>query len=300
MKEGIMMTKNELLLKLHLAAGIGLKGELRLAALLAQLPDNFDLSHLSVERLANFAHLKGAARHRFCVDFTGGTLQQQVQRHQHEAQWVTILDAVYPVQLKEIYQPPSVLFYQGNLQCLQRPLVTFVGARQATDYSRRIINALVPELCKREFGVVSGLAAGADSMAHLAALHAQGSTIAVIGTGLDQVYPRQHQSLQTRIGQVGLVLSEFPLGTPPNRYNFPQRNRILAGLCQALCVTEARHRSGSLITANQALNENRNVLAVPGPVDAPLSVGCNELIQAGAKPLLTVADLLTEIQDFTL
>lgn len=294
------MTKNELLLKLHLATGIGLKGELRLATLLRQLPENFDLAHLPAERLANFAHLKGASRQRFCADFTSDALQNLVRQHQRQTQFITLLDTAYPAQLKEIYQPPSVLFYQGQLQCLQRPLVTFVGARQATTYSRRIINALVPELCKREIGIVSGLAAGADSMAHLATLQAQGNTIAVIGTGLDQVYPRHHQSLQTRIGQVGLVLSEFPLGTPPNRYNFPMRNRILAGLCQALCVTEARHRSGSLITANQALNENRNVLAVPGPVDAPLSVGCNELIQAGAKPLLTVADLLTEIQDLPL
>lgn len=294
------MTKTELLLKLHLTAGIGLQGELRLAALLQKLPESFDLAHLSVERLANFAHLKGEARQRFTTDFTSERLGASVQQHRRQTNFITLLDENYPSQLKEIYQPPSVLFYQGQLTALQRPLVTFVGARQATAYSQRIITALVPALCKHDIGIVSGLAAGADSMAHLATLKAQGTTIAVIGTGLDQVYPRQHRSLQMRIGQVGLVLSEFPLGTPPYRYNFPMRNRILAGLCQALCVTEARHRSGSLITANQALNENRNVLAVPGPVDAPLSVGCNELIQAGAKPLLTVTDLLTEIQDFTL
>ncbi|WP_318766100.1 DNA-processing protein DprA [Lactiplantibacillus carotarum] len=169
-----------------------------------------------------------------------------------------------------------------------------VGARQSTSYGARCVSRLLTPLVPEKLTIVSGLAVGIDGWSHRTALNCGLPTIAVIGTGLDAYYPRENATLQRRVGQVGLLISEYPLGTGPARYRFPERNRIIAGLCQTLIVIEARERSGSLITANLALQNNRNVLAVPGPIDAPLSVGCNQLIAAGAKPVLNSRHIIEE------
>ena len=169
-----------------------------------------------------------------------------------------------------------------------------VGARQATSYAERAVKRLLAPLATDPVTIVSGLAKGADGLAHRAALQFHLPTIAVIGTGLDISYPRQHSELQGQIGRTGLVVSEYPLGVGPEPYHFVARNRIIAGLCQTLIVVEAQAHSGSLITANLALQNNRNVLAVPGPIDAPYSVGCNELIVAGAKPVLNSRHIIEE------
>ncbi|WP_261807146.1 DNA-processing protein DprA [Lapidilactobacillus luobeiensis] len=211
--------------------------------------------------------------------------------------FLTILDQVYPQGLAEIYRPPLILYYQGNLELLATPKLAIVGARACTNYTQYCLRRLIPPLVQNQITIVSGLAAGADQLAHQETLLAHGQTIAVIGTGLDVYYPPANRSLQQLIGQKGLLLSEYPLGTAPRRYHFPQRNRIIAGLSQGVLVTEAQHHSGSLITANLALQENRNVYALPGNILQETSVGTNELLAAGATPVLTAADLLVDFQD---
>ncbi len=153
---------------------------------------------------------------------------------------------------------------------------------------------LLPNVIQQKLILVSGLAKGVDGLSHQLALKHHGKTIAVIGNGLDISYPSCNRALQTQIAHAGLLLSEYPLESRPLKYHFPLRNRIIAGLCQTVLVVEARHHSGSLITANLALQENRNVLALPGRINDIYSTGCNELIAAGAKPVLNSNDILEE------
>ncbi|MFL2029319.1 DNA-processing protein DprA [Loigolactobacillus zhaoyuanensis] len=284
------MHSQTLLLKIHLCSGIGRVGELRIAEYLRQHRQ----SQLNLTRLCQLAQLNVTQQRQFQQSWASDTLKFTLQCHQN-LKILTWLDDAYPLYLRESYQPPSVLFYQGQLELLAQPALALVGARQATDYTQRVLTQFMPDLVAHHVVTISGLAAGADRMAHLTTLAARGRTIAVIGTGLDGYYPRANQALQQRIATDGLVLTEYPLGSKPQRYHFPERNRIIAGLCQALCVTEARQHSGSLITANLALQANRNVLAVPGALWQPLSVGCNQLIAAGARPVLSANDLLEEM-----
>ena len=164
-----------------------------------------------------------------------------------------------------------------------------------TTYSQHCLRQLLPELVQANLVTVSGLASGVDTLVHQETLIAGGQTIAVIGNGLNISYPRTNQLLQARLGQEGLVLSEYLPDAPPQKFHFPQRNRIIAGLAVGTLVTEAKQRSGSLITANLALQENRNVYAIPGGLFSPLSVGTNELIQAGALPVLKASDILDDL-----
>ena len=207
---------------------------------------------------------------------------------------VTIIDDEYPPLLRESYRPPAVLFYRGSLERLGQPLLAVVGARRCTSYTRKVLEELLPPLIHRRIGIVSGLAQGADRIAHEVTLQFQGVPVGVIGTGLDEVYPRENAGLQVEVARSGVLLSEYPPGIGPRRHHFPERNRIIAALSQATLVTEAQLRSGSLITANLALQANRNVWAVPGPIGAPMSMGTNELIQAGATPALNAANIMEE------
>lgn len=208
---------------------------------------------------------------------------------------ITILSAKYPRLLLESYAPPVVLYYVGNWQLTKSLAVAVVGSRSHSQHAEKIIETLIAPLAQRNVTIVSGLAAGIDQLAHRCALTHQGHTIAVIGTGLDQTYPRLHRKLQAKIAAEHLLISEYPLQTPPRRHHFPRRNRILANLAAALVVVEAKQRSGSLITANIALENNRPVLAVPGMIINHFAEGTNQLIQAGAKPVLTYHDILQEL-----
>lgn len=220
---------------------------------------------------------------------------QVVRRNLSGSSFITLLDAAYPRRLKEIYDPPVVLFFQGNWQLVQQKyLLAVVGARKNSSYAKRVINYLLIPLLERKVVLISGLAAGVDSLVHQLSLRFNCPTIAVIGTGLARYYPQGNLELQQRIANQCLVISEYSCDEGPLAYHFPARNRIIAGLAENLLVVEARHQSGSLITANLALQENRNVLAVPGPVDSILSVGTNELIAAGAKPALSATDIWEE------
>ncbi|KRL90839.1 DNA-processing protein DprA [Lactobacillus kalixensis] len=212
--------------------------------------------------------------------------EETINRIKKQCQVISFFDSEYPEQLRQIYQPPLILFARGNLDLLKKEIVTIVGSRMATDYSYQVINRLMPNLVKQDLVIASGLAKGVDSLAHEAALRNNGKTIAVVGNGLNHYYPLQNHNLQDEIVQKGLILSEYLPDTPPRPFRFPQRNRILSGLSRSVIVTEAKEKSGSLITANLALQENRDVYAVPGPITSTLSEGPNKLIEAGANPII--------------
>lgn len=205
-------------------------------------------------------------------------------------------DPAYPPLLLQTADPPLWLFAQGQIEVLQRPSLAMVGSRRSTPQGVANARAMAAELSKNGWVIVSGLAVGIDGAAHLGALDAGGQTVAVVATGLDQVYPAQHQALAARIVDQGLVVSEFPLGTPPLASHFPQRNRIIATLGRGTLVVEAAPQSGSLITARLAAEAGREVFAVPGSIHSPQSRGCHWLLKQGAKLVESAADVLDELR----
>ena len=207
-------------------------------------------------------------------------------------------DVLYPKRLKEIYLPPVVLFYKGRLELFNRLSIGIVGARNHTEYSKEALEYLLPDILERKVSIISGLARGVDSLAHQLTLDLNGETIAVIGNGINVTYPKENKSLYDAIGSKGLILSEYPLDSPPLKFHFPYRNRIIAGISHGLCVIEAKLHSGSLITANVALSENRQVFALPGNITSEYSKGTNELITAGAFPIRNANDILDSLHYF--
>src|SRR5919199_1271585 len=208
----------------------------------------------------------------------------------------TPADADYPRLLLEIPSPPPVLYYRGLVQPQEnlglRPMVGIVGTREPSEYGKRWTRKISVALAKHGFTVVSGMAAGIDTEAHLGCLAVGGRTIAVFGTGVDVIYPPRNQPLYEKIRAQGLVVSEYPTGTKPNRIHFPQRNRIIAGLCRAVLVMEAPTKSGALITADFANDFCRDVYVLPGSLDNPQSVGCLGLLSRGAHVILSEGHLL--------
>ena len=208
---------------------------------------------------------------------------------------VTFTDPRYPGSLHALERRPIALYVAGEPAVLNDPQLSIVGSRNPTPAGRDTAFNFAEELAARGLAITSGLAQGIDSAAHRGALAAQGITVAVLGNGIDSVYPRSNQRLSEEIRFQGALISEFPLGTPPRRENFPQRNRIIAALSLGTLVVEAARRSGSLITARLAGDQNRELFAVPGSIHNPLSRGCHELIRQGAKLTETVADILSEL-----
>jgi len=204
-------------------------------------------------------------------------------------------DAGYPARLKEIYDPPPVLYVRGAFTAADEWALAVVGTRRPTYYGREVAEQIAGDLARNKITVISGLARGIDAVAHQAALDAGGRTIAVLGCGLDSVYPSVHVKLARDIMERGALVSEFPLGTQPRRENFPLRNRIMSGMSLGVLVVEADEKSGALITANLALEQDREVFAVPGSVLSPASRGTNRLIQEGAKLVRGANDILEEL-----
>ncbi len=215
---------------------------------------------------------------------------------------LTFFDDEYPALLKEIYDFPPLLYYRGNLDCFNNSSLAVVGTRKMSHYGQDVTNQLVGDLASAGLTIVSGLALGVDSCAHQATLKAKGKTIAVLGTGIDRgaIYPHQNKRLAEKIiERGGLVISEFPCGMVGHKHNFPMRNRIISGLSLGTLVIEAGRRSGALITAQLSLDHNREVLAVPGSVQSPVSIGTNNLIKQGAKVVTEANDILNWL-DLTL
>lgn len=204
-------------------------------------------------------------------------------------------DSRYPALLRTIADPPALLYCKGDLECLARPAVAVVGSRAASTYGRRIAFELAGELARRGICVVSGMALGIDGEAHRGALAAGGSTIGVLGCGIDVVYPRRHGQLYREMEARGLLVSEYALGDRPEGFRFPERNRIISGLALGVVVVEAGIQSGSLITARLALEQGREVFAVPGRVDSAKSRGAHRLLQEGAKLVQGADDIFEEL-----
>jgi len=209
---------------------------------------------------------------------------------------ITLADSIYPKALLEIANPPALLYAKGQLDCLSLPCLAVVGSRNATPQGEKNAEDFAENLSRHGLCIVSGMALGIDGAAHRGALKANAPTIAVVGTGLDIVYPAKHRDLAHRIVNHGLIISEFPLGTPSKAQNFPRRNRIISGLSIGCLVIEANLDSGSLITARQAAEQGREVFAIPGSIHSPVAKGCHQLIKQGAKLVESTEDILSEIQ----
>jgi len=207
---------------------------------------------------------------------------------------VTFSDSDYPLLLRQIHDPPPFLYVYGKLRA-DSINIAMVGSRNATSYGSTTTRRLSADLVRRGFTVVSGMARGIDSAAHIGALTAQGETIAVLGCGLGTVYPAENKTLFDRIGKTGAVISEFPFLTPPEAYNFPIRNRIISGMALGVIIVEATRKSGSLITAELAAEQGREVFAVPGSVASFKSMGTHRLIKEGAKLVENVNDIIEEL-----
>ena len=208
---------------------------------------------------------------------------------------MTWRDEEYPPRLKEIYDPPPVLYVMGSILPEDERSIAVVGTRKATAYGKEVTYRLTSDLAKNNVTIVSGLARGIDAMSHRAALEAEGRTVAVLGSGVDVIYPREHASLSRSIAEKGAIVSEFPVGTRPDARNFPRRNRIMSGMTLGTLVMEAGEASGALWTVRHALDQDREVFAVPGSIFSPASRGANRIIQEGAKLVLNYQDILEEL-----
>ncbi|MBS3964740.1 MAG: DNA-processing protein DprA [Methylomonas sp.] len=211
---------------------------------------------------------------------------------------LTLACAAYPEQLKAISSPPPVLFVKGHPTVLHTPQIGMVGSRNPSVSGSKMASEFASALVSAGFTITSGMALGIDAASHQGAIAANGLTIAVTGTGLDRVYPARHKQLATDIVAHGALVSEFPPGTQARADHFPRRNRIISGLCQGLLVVEAAQQSGSLITARLALDQGREVFAIPGSIYNPLAHGCNALIRQGAKLVETVEDIFEELGQY--
>ena len=229
---------------------------------------------------------------RFACGFDQASYLADLERR--GLRWLPRSGRGFPRSLAAIFDPPPGLFLRGagDHALLERPSVAVVGARSCSAYGAQVARSLGRELARAGLVVVSGLARGIDGEAHRGALEAGGTTVAVLGCGVDRDYPRAHAELAACVGESGLIVSEYAPGVEPAPWRFPARNRIVAGLAQATIVVEARERSGALITADLALEEGREVFAVPGEITSTLSVGTNALLRLGATPLTSASDVL--------
>lgn len=236
-------------------------------------------------------------RESILKDLQSHSLRSQISQYaNNDIQLISVFDPYYPLLLKETYQPPWLLYAKGNIELLkQEPKLAVVGSRLASGYGRQAIEAIFPGLVRNGIIIVSGLASGIDTLAHEVSIQQGGSTIAVIAGGLYHIYPKTNLPLALTMMKSQLVLSEYPPHQLPERWHFPMRNRIISGMCRGTFIIEAKGKSGSLITANYAVQEGRDVFALPGSIFSQGSVGTNELIQQGAKLVKNADDILDEL-----
>ncbi|NHM29781.1 DNA-processing protein DprA [Neobacillus terrae] len=229
--------------------------------------------------------------------FSSEILHEQIRQYKtNQIHIITVFDKEYPPMLREIFQPPWALFAKGDLSLLTlEPKLAVVGSRQATQYGKNAIRLMFPGLIKRNVLIVSGLAKGIDTLAHECTIQNDGKTIAVIAGGFYHIYPRENMNLALDMMKNQLIVSEYPPDTKPMRWHFPARNRIISGMSKGTLIIEAKRKSGSLITANYAVNEGRDVFSLPGSIFNPFSCGTNDLIQQGAKLVASAEDILEEI-----
>ena len=229
-------------------------------------------------------------------------IKKDVKRHllfmeRHKIKIISIQDKLYPTLLKTIYGAPIVIYIRGDEKILNDPCLAIVGCRKASIYGKKVAKDFAYNLSKDGFTIVSGLAKGIDSCAHIGTIEARRKTIAVLGNGLDTIYPKENLKLSEKILEYGgAIISEYPLGTEPKKENFPARNRIISGLSNGILVVEAKEKSGTLITTDFALDQGRDVFVIPGNIDSENSFGTNELIKQGAKLVTNCEEIVEEYQ----
>ena len=282
------------LIALSLVSGVG-PGRIR--ALLARFGSAVVALEASRKALASVPSIGPQTAAAIATFDAHDAVEEQLRRAaQHGVTLVPVWERQFPRLLRQIYDPPAFLWVRGTLAEADQRAVSIVGTRRSSDYGRRMAHDFAFELGQRGFTVVSGLAYGIDAAAHQGALEAGGRTLAVLGSGADRIYPAKHTSLAKEIMQQGAVLSEYPLGAAPDAPNFPRRNRIISGLSLGTLVVEAHEKGGALITARMAVEQNREVFALPSAVHSRSGVGTNRLIQQGhALLVLSVDDIIEEL-----
>jgi DNA processing protein len=285
-----MDRRTEDIIALTLVEGLGPRSILSLIKAFEHTEDIFKASGQELKRVTgkNRVDVSKVSNARCSGEFSG----EMRYIRKHGVRTVNIFEDAYPFFLKNIYDPPPVLFYKGDIKEACQRTVAVVGSRRCTYYGIKQAGNIAAYLATAGVTVVSGMARGIDSAAHTGCLRAGGPTIAVLGSGLGNIYPPEGRPLYEKIISSGAVVTEFPSGTKPNRYNFPRRNRIISGLSRCVVVVEASARSGAMITASLALEQGRDVMAVPGRIDQSSSKGPNLLIKEGAVPVLVPGDIL--------
>ncbi|SFL46591.1 DNA processing protein [Paenibacillus sp. 1_12] len=288
------MDNRTLLIMLHQTDAIGWKTILRIVSCFPELIEAVQLTPADWQQLG-LTEARANAVVKAFKEATTERVEQVLEKYRaRQIEIVTLFDPSYPHLLKQTSQPPWVLYTRGRIELFDSTCISIVGTRNPTAYGRKIAEQFSEELSSANVCVISGLARGIDSSAHIGALRQKGSTLAVLGCGIDHIYPPENKGLYWTIAEQGMLVSEYPLGTKSHPGMFPQRNRIIAGLSFGVVVVEAALQSGSLITADQALDESRDVFAIPGPVSSPKSQGTLALIKQGAKLVSCVEDILEE------
>ena len=285
--------ENTYWLALHLIPGLG---NIAFKNLLDRFGSPVGIFQASIADLTGVDGIrKELARKIVDREYTSDPLKELKRIESRGARILTYSDPAYPQFLKEIHGPPMILYIKGKDIPNNLTLVAVVGSRNPTHYGLKAAEKIGQGLARRGLGVVSGLARGIDAAAHTGCLGGRGFTIAVLGTGIDTIYPQSNKKLFHQITEKGAVISEFPLGTPPEPKNFPIRNRIISGLSRGVAVVEATKNSGSLITASLALDQGREVFAVPGSINSFKSTGCHLLLKQGARLVENSDDILDEL-----
>ncbi|KAB2337496.1 DNA-protecting protein DprA [Cytobacillus depressus] len=277
---------------LHHCKGIGWKTIFRILKNDPELKKLYELN-------ANDLSLRQSNTTTYSIlqDLHSEHIHEQIRQYKlNGIKIITIFDQEYPKLLKETYQPPWILYAKGDLSLLNNHLhLAVVGSRQHTEYGENAINYFFPQLIEKKVVIVSGLASGIDTAAHQTAIRLDGKTIGVIAGGIYHIYPQMNKKLAIEMMKNHLIISENPPNTRPTRWQFPMRNRIISGICRGTFIVQAKSKSGSLITANYAVQEGREVFALPGNMFSPYSIGPNELIQQGAKLVNSPDDILEEL-----
>ncbi|MCM8795401.1 MAG: DNA-processing protein DprA [Candidatus Omnitrophica bacterium] len=288
------MTEIEALISLNMVSAIG---GLRLKQLLEAFGRPQDILRASFEKLKEVPGIGEKIASAIISLKTEDLKNELALIKKYNLKVITWQDSDYPQNLREIIDPPAVIYAKGEIRPEDKFSLAIVGSRRASFYGLSQAERFAGELARRGFTIVSGMARGVDSSAHRGCLKVSGRTIAVLGSGLLNIYPQENLELAEKISSCGAVISEFPLNTPPKKENFPRRNRIISGLSLGVLVVEAARNSGALITADFALEQGREVFALPGKVDTRNSFGTNELIKQGAKLVSCVEDIWEEFKD---
>lgn len=279
-------------------AALGKLGPVKIKAILSQVDDPAEIPGWSFEQLRQIPGIDKELAFRITKNLDLEYGQKLIEwANKNDFSILTIVDPDYPESLRAIYDSPPFLFVSGKIKAEDKKAIAIVGSRTASDYGRTTATTLAGELCRNGVTVVSGMAVGIDSASHRGALTAGGRTIAVLGSGIDMVYPRENKKLFRSISENGAVISEFFPGTGPHPGNFPRRNRIISGLAQAVVVVEAGKKSGALLTADLALSQDKHLFAIPGNLSSRMSIGANDLIRTGATLLSSVDDIFSVLPE---